>query len=259
VLEIEMEPAPPAEPNLPHAMHMEEDLKPVQVKWFLRAMEALERENVPYLVAGAFGLHRHTGFWRGTKDVDLLVLPEHREIAIEAVAGTGMQDMFYTQPYDREWIYRSTRDGVIVDLIWQLANKEDEVDPTWFERGEPAEFFGKAVKMVGAADMCWMKLFVFQHERCDWPDVINVIRGTCGKMDWDVLLQQVQPHWRLLCALVDIYDWLCPSERHFVPDTFRAELEARRGSNADDAPCRANLLDSRPWLTDPGAAWLNGR
>jgi hypothetical protein len=256
VTQIDQEQAPRQNQDVPHSPFMEEDLKPVQVKWFFRAMEALDGEGVRYLVAGAFGLHHHTGFWRGTKDLDLLVLPKDREVAIEAVAATSLQDMFYREPYDRAWIYRSTRDGVIVDLIWQLANKEDEVDESWFERGQPADFFGKPVQMVSAADLCWMKLFVFQLQRCDWPDIINIIRGTQGKLDWDVLLRQVGPHWRLLCAVVDIYDWLCPAERTFIPPPFRQELERRRRSNMDaDLECHRDLFDSRPWLTDPGAAY----
>jgi hypothetical protein len=258
VLDIDREPLPPLLPDVPHSMQMEEDLKPVQVKWFLRAMEALDREGVRYLVAGAFGLHHHTGFWRGTKDLDLLILPRDREVAIEAVAATGLQDMFFREPYDRAWIFRSTRDGVIVDIIWMLANKEDTVSEEWFDRGEPADFFGKQVQMVSAADMCWMKLFVFQLKRCDWPDIINVIRGTQGSLDWGVLLRQVGPHWRLLCALVDIYDWLCPDERYIIPESFREELEHRRRTNADEnRECRRDLFDSRPWLTDPGAGYLS--
>ena len=229
-------------------------LKPGQQRWFPRALRALEEEGVPFLMAGAFGLYHHTGFWRGTKDMDVLILPEHREAAIEAVCGAGFHDYFREEPYDREWIFRSARDGVIVDLIWRLANKEDDVDPKWFDRAAPGDFFGIPMKVVSAAVMCWMKLFVFQLHRCDWPDIINVIRGTEGNLDWEALLHQVGPHWRLLGALVEIYDWLCPPERHFIPREFRAALEALRRRNADaDHVCRNDLLDTRPWLTYPGA------
>ena len=233
---------------------VEAELKPAQRKWFPRAINALKREDVPFLMAGGFGLYHHTGFWRGGKDMDVLILPEHREIAIEALCNAGFHDLFEDEPYDREWIFRAVRDGVIVDLIWQLANKEDNVDASWFDRATPGEYFGIPVFMVSAADMCWMKLFVFQLKRNDWPDIINVIRGTRGILDWNHLLTQVGPHWRLLCALVDIYDWLCPPERHFIPDTFRLALKKLRQKDVDaDEECRHELFDSRPWLTSPGA------
>jgi hypothetical protein len=234
--------------------HIEHLLTPEQRSWFMRGLQALRAEGVPFLLAGAIGLYHHTGFWRGTKDIDVLVLTEHREIAIEALCNAGFQDLFDDQPYDREWIFRAVHDGAIVDLIWRLANYEDDVDPGWFVRSVPGEYFGVPVRIVSAADMCWMKLFVFQLQRCDWPDIINVIRGTKGNLDWDALLKQVGPHWRLLCALVEIYDWLCPPEREFIPGHFRQALEELRKTNADaDHRCRKNLFDSRPWLAPPGA------
>jgi len=235
-----------------------EDLTPEARRWYCRAIDALNREGVPFLMAGAFGLYCHTGFWRGTKDMDLLILPEHREIAIEAVCNAGLRDMFKDEPYDREWIFRSTRNGVIVDMIWQLANKEDDVSRAWFDRAVEGTFLDLPVRYTSAADMCWMKLFVFQAKRCDWPDIINIIRGTQGNLDWNLLLREVGAHWRLLCALTDIFDWLCPTERHYIPADFRARLEDLHGRDADaDDDCRRDLFDTRPWLAEAGAGYTS--
>jgi hypothetical protein len=214
------------------------------------------------LQAGAFGLYHYTGFWRGTRDMDFALLPEERAMAIRAVLDAGFEDMYPREPYDRDWIFRSYREGVIVDLIWQLANKEDRIDEGWFDRAEPAEYFGMPVSVVSAADMCWMKLFVFQWRRCDWPDIINVIRGTRGQLDWAHLLEKAGPHWRLLSALVNIYDWLCPPERTFIPGWFRAALDERQRlfpPDADSCERRRDLFDSRPWLTKPGAGYHRER
>lgn len=234
-------------------------LRPEEKIWFPRALRALHEEGIPFLLAGAFGLVHYTGFWRGTKDLDALILPEHREAAIEAVCNAGLRDMFEKEPYDREWIFRTERDGVIVDLIWRLANKADDVDQSWFDRASTGEFMGIPVGFVSAADLCWMKLFVFQRKRCDWPDIINVIRGTRGNLDWSLLLEQVGPHWRLLCALVNIYDWLCPMESHFIPAYFRDSLEELRATDmdADHSGQRHELFDSRPWLTEAGAGYTD--
>lgn len=232
------------------------DLSPAQRRWFSRAIRALTYAHIPFLAAGGFALHHHTGFWTGGKDMDFLVLPERREDAIEALCGAGFRDFFKDEPYDREWIFRGVREGVIVDLIWRLANKEDDIDESWFDRSAAGMVLDMPVQVVSAADLCWMKLFVFQRKRCDWPDLINIIRGTQGRLDWQHLLKEVGFHWRLLCALVNIYDWLCPPERHYIPDWFRDTLEdyRRRNLDAHDA-CRNDLFDTRPWLAKPGAAF----
>lgn len=235
---------------------LEAQFRPEEARAFADALDALERAGIPFLIAGAFGLFRYTRFWRGTKDLDLLILPEHRERAVAAVLEAGLLDLYPLAPYDRDWIFRSHRGEVIVDLIWQLANKVDRVDGGWFARGLPGRFLGREVRYAAAADLCWMKLFVLQPQRCDWPDILNVIRGTRGQLDWDRLLKAAGEHWRLLCSVVELYDWLCPAERHFIPARFREALEALRRRDADRLPvCRATLLDSRPWLTEPGAAW----
>ena len=241
-------------------LEVEAQLEPEHREWFSRALRALNGAGVRVMQAGAFGLYHHTGLWRGTKDMDLVILPGDRETAIRALMDAGFEDMYDQEPYDREWIFRAIHGKVIVDSIWQLANKEDQVDEGWFDRSEPSEFFNMPVSVVSAADMCWMKLFVFQAKRCDWPDLINVIRGTRGQLDWEHLLRVVGFHWRLLCALVEIYDWLCPPEREFIPQWFRDELERRRHSNLDaNDACRRDLFDSRPWLTSPGAGYYRER
>jgi hypothetical protein len=243
------------DPTSVTARELEEDLSPAQRRWFPRAIEALDREGVPFLMAGGFALYHHTGYWTGGKDIDALVLPKDRETAIEAITNAGFEDYFAVEPYDRGWIYRGVRQGVIVDIIWRLANKEDDIDEGWFERSAQGRFCGRPVRMVSAADLCWMKLFVFQRRRCDWPDLINVIRGTRGQLDWEHLLKEVGLHWRLLCALVNIFDWVCSPERHYIPASFRDALEDRRRRNLDaNDECRNELFDSRPWLARPGAA-----
>jgi hypothetical protein len=243
------------DPTFVTHQEVNQDLAASQRKWFARAIETLKAEGIPFLMAGGFALHHHTGYWTGGKDMDLLVLPDYREHAIETITHAGFRDFFKDEPYDRDWIYRAVRQGVIVDLIWRLANKEDDIDQSWFDRSVPGEVLDHPVRIVSAADMCWMKLFVFQRKRCDWPDLINIIRGTKGRLDWDHLLNEVGFHWRLLCALVNIFDWLCPPERHYIPQPFRDKLEDYRRRNLDaHDECRNALFDSRPWLAKAGAA-----
>jgi hypothetical protein len=232
-----------------------DELGPSERDWHSRALAALDDAGVPFLIAGAFALNHYSGLWRGTKDLDVLVLASDRDRAVEAVTAAGMRDLFPEESYDRNWIFRATRDGVIFDIIWSLANYADSVDATWLEAATRAAFLGRPVRVVSAGDLCWMKLFVMQKQRCDWPDLFNVIRGTGGRLDWSRLLEQAGPHWRLLVGLTAVYDWLCPAETHFIPDEFRHALRALEHEWVDgrDQECRANLLDSRPWLTTAGA------
>src|SRR5688500_10134092 len=86
------------------------------------AIRVVRKSNVDFMIAGAFGLAVYTGRWRDTKDLDLLVLPKDRDAVIKALSDSGFVDYFDQRAYDRGWIYRATREGFIVDVIWQMAN-----------------------------------------------------------------------------------------------------------------------------------------
>jgi hypothetical protein len=222
--------------------------------WFSRALDALREREIPFVIAGAFGVYHYTGFWRGTKDLDVLILEEHRQDAVAAACSTGLCDMLEKEPYDPGWIFRATRDDLIVDLIWRLPNGVGKVERDWMQRASPARFLGAPVGVTSAADLIWMKLFVLQRERCDWPDIVNIIRGTEGRLDWEHLLGRVGPHAGLLQAALTLYDWLCPGERSFIPEGIRErlhEMSLNRGSV--NGACRNDLLDSRPWFAAAGA------
>src|SRR4051812_49001026 len=87
------------------------------------AMQSARHAGVPFMVGGAFALGVYTGRWRPTKDVDLLILPKDRDKMIEALTRAGFKDYHDQLHYDRGWIYRSTRDNYIVDVIWRMANR----------------------------------------------------------------------------------------------------------------------------------------
>ena len=65
---------------------------------------------------------------RNTKDVDLLVKPQDKDKVVEILTKHGFEDYFDQESYDRSWLYRGYRDGVIFDVIWTLPNHRFEVD-----------------------------------------------------------------------------------------------------------------------------------
>jgi len=148
------------------------------------AMEA----HVPFALGGAFGLATYTGCARNTKDLDLYVLPEHCSRAIEVLTRLGLADYFEQTPYDREWIYRGTTGGMIIDIIWAMANHRAQVDGWWMS-GPSIPLRGRTVKVLPAEAMLWDKLYILQRERCDWPDVLNLLYYQGDKLDWKKLLE----------------------------------------------------------------------
>src|SRR5262245_15222805 len=104
-----------------------------EAQWgvYEKVMDGLAGAGVPFALAGAFGLAIYTGCHRNTKDLDLCVLPADRQAAIDVVTRLGLTDYFDQLPYERHWIYRSITAGVIVDIIWAMANQRSDVDSWW--------------------------------------------------------------------------------------------------------------------------------
>src|SRR5262249_6037072 len=155
---------------------------------------------------------------------------------------------YYDQlPYDRAWIYRSIEDKekVIVDVIWAMANHKREVDERWVLGGPEAAVRGKRFRVVPVEEMIWAKLYVLQRDRCDWPDVLNMVYMQRDVLDWRRLIARLEEDAPILYGVLRIFRWLCPAQAQALPQWLWKDAEEfDRLASAE--PCsqgRADLLD----------------
>ena len=232
---------------------------PVHRKWidlipreqwsvFTRVMDQVIARNVPCAFGGAFAVATYTGKWRNTKDMDLYVLPSHREAIKQAFAAAGLVDYFPVNAYDRTWIFRGHDDGIIVDAIWAMANHRTEVDRDWLECGPAVEFGRHVVHVIPPEELIWSKLYVLQKDRSDWPDVLNIIDATGPSLDWIVLLSRLGADQPLLSGVLAVYRWLCPERASGLPKWI---WNLPPGDGDRSPRDRVRLLDTRPWFRPP--------
>lgn len=217
---------------------------------FRPALQAVSALRVPFAIGGGLAISLYTGQWRNSKDIDLYVLPQDRDAVIGAVLGTGLSDYFDQQPYDRSWIFRSARDGVIVDVMWALANGEGQVEPVWLARGSCADVCGETLRLLAPEEMFWSKVHVVQRDRCDWPDLMNLLYTTGAHFDWGRVLQRMAGHEGLLAAILSLFAWIAPGRARRLPDWLwrRLHLEVPPGG-ADRCERHIRVLDTRDWFT----------
>jgi len=216
---------------------------------YRHAIEAARNTGLPFMLGGGFGLAAYIGHWRNTKDIDLYILPESRQPFIEALAKAGFADYHDQLPYDRGWIYRSYRQGVIVDLIWSMANRRAQADESWFKNSKPMAIRDEVVQVIAAEELLWCKLYVFQRDHCDWPDVFNLLYATGPWLDWERLLKKVGDDWQVLKAALTLFHWICPSRAGQFPAKIREQFElVKSPATAEEEQRRVKLLDSRAWF-----------
>jgi hypothetical protein len=214
-------------------------------------LDGASRRSIPFALGGAFAVATYTGYWRNTKDLDLYVLPEYRDRMIELLTDLGMVDYYDTRGYDRWWIYRATRDDTIVDVIWAMANHRAQIDELWMS-GPEVSLHGRCVKVLPAEAMLWDKLYIMQRERCDWPDVLNLLYAAGAEVDWEYLLARIGDDLPLMAGALSVFRWLAPRHAEQLPSWIWAKVGLESGAPAatdvDYVKRRVDLLDRRPWF-----------
>jgi hypothetical protein len=212
------------------------------------AIRAVRAQEIQFALGGAFALAGYTGRWRNTKDLDLYLQPKDREPAIQALHSAGFSDYYTQLPYDRAWIYRGIREGVIVDVIWSMANQRAQVDLDWFDHARPLRLANETLEALPPEELAWCKLYVLQRDRCDWPDLLNLLHAAGAEMDWRRLLARSGEDAPLVHALLNVFQWLCPDRARKLPQDLNPPSSGSGFAKSSKNFDRVRLLDSRPWF-----------
>lgn len=206
-----------------------------------------ERAGVRFALGGAFALAAYTGHLRNTKDLDIYVLPSEKEEMIRIIESCGMHDYYSRMAYDRSWIHRSVGESQqIVDVIWSMPNRRSVVDEEWLTRGAPITIRGHELRAIPIEELFWAKMYVIQRDRCDWPDIFNLLFYSGTRIDWHHLLGRIGSDAPLLKAILTIFRWLSPERADIFPDwLWERMLTEETGTERGNRPF---LLDTRPWF-----------
>ena len=235
---------------LPVTSSTEPDWSPDARSCYEDALKTLLELGISFVVGGAFAVHTHTGIWRTTKDLDLLLTAANLSAALDRLAAKG----FATYVEDPVWLAKAWRGEYFVDLITGIGNASLEVDPTWIERGIPEIVLGLPCRVLGAEELIVSKVFVAYRERFDGADVVHLIRAGGKALDWDRLLHLIGSHWELLYWSLVLFAYVYPGRTGDVPDSIWEEMTSRfarhiRNPNKD-APFRGSLVDPRMFAID---------
>jgi hypothetical protein len=218
---------------------------------FVSGIDAITAAGVPFLLHGALALATYTGHWRNTKDVDVVVRTHDHERAVAALRAAGFEDYFDQLAYDRSWIFRGFKDGVLFDVIWELPNHRVPIDDTWFRFAHSVRLRDRTFAVVPPEQLVRVKLYVLQRERCDWVDVLNVLAGAVEQVDWRRLVDSMDRDLSLLHGVLAVFNWLSPHRARFLPQWLRTQFalpEMKMDDPAEAEVRRAALFDSRPWF-----------
>lgn len=216
---------------------------------YRQVIECARSKGIDFVMGGGLAYSNYAPRSRNTKDLDLFILPGDRDAMVGCLHEAGFEDYHEQEAYDRSWIYRGFKEGSIVDIIWTMPNHRLVVDELWLERGSDIEIHGETLRVMPAEELIQSKLFVMQYDRCDWPDLMNILYAEGASLDWDHLMARLGPDIGLLRGLMSVYAWLSPSKAAEIPEDVWPNLGITpQWADDDEEGHRAFLLDTRDWF-----------
>jgi len=133
---------------------------------------------------------------RWTHDIDLCVRPQDARTMLAAFADAGYQ----TEETDQTWLYKATRDGVLVDLIFESTGGI-VLDDEMLSRVRQGSFGNLRLNVLGPEDLLVIKAIVHrEHRQRHWFDALALVET--GELDWPYLLRRAAPGPRRVASLL---------------------------------------------------------
>ena len=219
---------------------------------YKRALTALNAAGIPYVVAGAYAIHAHTGIYRQTKDLDIFVEPEQVVAAMQALRDIGLTARL-EQPH---WLAKAI-DGRrrFVDIIFGMGNGMSLIDRDWYAYSRPAILAATPVRIAPVEELIWHRLFISERHRQDTADILHLIASVGTTINWRRLIDKTGEHWALLLAHVLVFEYVYPELLVGVPGWVMDELldrarEARGRERTDERITRGTLISRFSFTID---------
>jgi Nucleotidyl transferase of unknown function (DUF2204) len=205
---------PSGDAPLPVSSSTPPSIDPEALQCYRGVLQSLAQGQIPYAVAGAFALHGHTGIWRATKDLDIVLEAKAVPAALTQLDQAG----FETRIEDPVWLAKALRGEHFVDLITALGNAVLVIDASWIERATPHKVLGVSCRVLSAEEMIASKIFVSRRERFDGADVAHLIRACGARLDWAHVQQLIEPHLEMLLWSLVFFRYVYSAHTSLVPD-----------------------------------------
>ena len=151
--------------------------------------------GVEWLVGGSIASAR-LGRPAQPGDIDVIVRPDDAGRLLDGLAAEG----FETCAPEPVWLYKAKRDGIVVDIIFQMQGLLFLDDPM-MEHGRPMEVFGTEVRVIGPEDFVLSQAMSAREDTCAyWFNALVVLARP--DINWDYLVERAMRSPRRTLSLL---------------------------------------------------------
>lgn len=222
-----------------------------QIAFYKDALELLNRNEMPWLIGGAFAIRQYTGVSRNTKDIDIFCKAADYQRVLKLFVDNGLK----VEVTDARWLAKVFKDGYFIDIIFSTSNNLCPVDDTWFTNARTGRIFDVPVKCVAPEDLIWCKTYIQDRGRFDGADIHHLILKQGKTLDWDRLLYRLDHHWHLLFSHLLTFQFVYPSDRDIIPRKIFDRLLIKAKEQFDLPPsenkvCLGPIIDHSSYEID---------
>jgi hypothetical protein len=187
---------------------------------FRYSLQVLNSTGIIYAVGAAFARYVYTGIWRSTKDLDVFLRPEDLKTALEALRDAGFDARIDTP----HWLAKAFKDGHMIDLIFGTGHGLLPITESSFENSQIAEILGVTTRLFPIEEMIASAAFIAVRGRFDGAEVLHLIQGAKGKLDWQRILRRLGNNRQLLLWHLILFDFVYPGHSNYLPKELMLEL-----------------------------------
>lgn len=216
------------------------------------ALQLLRNSECQFMLGGAFAMFHYTGIFRNTKDLDIFCKSSEYPKILKYFAAQGYE----TQLTDVRWLAKVFHGEYFIDIIFDTVSNICTVDDSWHERASTGTFMDVPVQFIPVEELIWCKTYVQNRERNDSADINHILLKYGKNVNWELLLERLNPHCHLLLAQLLIFQFVYPADyREIIPKWLFDELMARAAEQYDLPPplekvCRGPLIDQTQYEVD---------
>ena len=144
---------------------------------FKRAVSALDRADVPFLLGGTLACWARGGP-ETRNDLDLMLKEADAERALRALAEAGMRA---ERPLE-DWLLKAWDDEVLVDLIHHPIGVT--ITDAVIARGEVHDVAAMRVRVMALEDVFTSKLLALGEHALDLESSLQIARSLREQVDW---------------------------------------------------------------------------
>jgi hypothetical protein len=197
---------------------------------FREAVALLEEGSFDYAVGGGISTDHWTGGAKRINDIDLVIREEDAPDILRRLAEAG----FETAEMEHSWLHKAHRDGVTIDLMFELKNGT-RFDEELKEHRKRAEMFGTTTYVIAPEDQLASLAGTVGRDTIGkhWYGMVDIMAN--NDLEWDYVIARSQRiPLRMLSVIYFALSQEVPVRKGVIEHLMRLAATPEQQPNSDD-------------------------